>query len=53
MTTNDFWKIVEDAFIRPRNLTLDQLCFLNTKQLRGKIVEHFYRKLKELAKNLS
>ena len=47
----DFWKIVEEAFIRPRNITYDRHVFLITKQFRGETVEHFYGKLKELAEN--
>ena len=51
LATVDFWKIVEEAFIRPRNITFDLHVFLITKQLRGEKVEHFYGKLKELAEN--
>ena len=51
LTTVDFWKIVEKAFIRPRNITFDRHVFLITKQIRGETVEHFYGKLKELAEN--
>ena len=51
LTTVDFWKIVEEAFIRPRNIIFDRLVFLITKRLRGETVEHFYGKLKELADN--
>ena len=51
LTNVDFWKIVEEAFIRPRNITFDRHVFLITKQLRGETVEHFYGKLKELAEN--
>ena len=51
LTTVYFWKIVEEAFIRPRNITFDRHVFLITKQLRGETVEHFYGKLKELAEN--
>ena len=47
----DFWKIVEEAFIRPRNMTFDRHSFSITKQLRGETVEHFYGTLKELAEN--
>ena len=38
---------MEEAFIRPRNITLARHVFLITKQLRGETVEHFYGKLKE------
>ena len=51
LSTVDFWKIVEEAFIRPRNITFDRLVFLITKLLRGETVEHFYGKLKELTEN--
>ena len=51
LTTVDSWKIVEEAFIRPRNITFDRHVFLITKQIRGETVENFYEKLKELAEN--
>ena len=51
LATVDFWKIVEEAFIRPRNITFDRHVFLITKQLRRETVEHFYGKLNELAEN--
>ena len=51
LTTVDFWKIVEEAFIRPRNITFDRHVFMSTKQLRGETVERFYGKIKELAEN--
>ena len=38
LATIDFWKIVEEAFIRPRNITFDRYVFLITKQLRGETV---------------
>ena len=43
-TTVDFWQIVEEAFIRPRNITFDCHVFLITKQPRGETVKHFYGK---------
>ena len=51
LATVDFWKIVEEAFNRTRNITFDRHVFLITKQLRGETVEHFYGKLKELEGN--
>ena len=51
LATVDFGKIVEEAFIRPRNITFDRHVFLITKQLREVSVEHLYGKLKELAEN--
>ena len=51
LSTAEFWKTVEAAFIRPRNITFNGQIFLITKQFRGETVEHFYRKLKELAEN--
>ena len=38
-TTAYFWRIVEDDFIRPRNITFKRHVFLITKQLRGGGVE--------------
>ena len=51
LSTVNFWKIVEEAFIRSRNITFDRHVFLIKKRLRGETVEHFYGKLKELAEN--
>ena len=51
LSTAEFWKIVEEAFIRPWNITFDRKVFLITKQLRGETVEHLYGKLNELAEN--
>ena len=51
LPTVDFWKIVEEAFILPRNITFDRHVFSITKQLRGETVEQFYGKLMELAVN--
>ena len=51
LSTADFWKVVEDAFIRPRNINFDRHVFFITKQLRGETVQHFYGRLKELAEN--
>ena len=51
LSTAEFWKMVEAAFIRPRNITFDCHVFLKTKQLWGETVEHFYGKLKEIAEN--
>ena len=51
LTTVDFCKIVEEAFIRPRNTKFNRHVFLITKQFRGETVERFYGKLKELAEN--
>ena len=47
----EFWKIVEAAFFRPRNITFDRHVFLITIQLRVETVKHFYGKIKELAEN--
>ena len=51
LTTVDFWKTVEEAFIRPRNITFDRHVFLITTQVRGETVEPFYGKLMEIAEN--
>ena len=51
LSTADFWKIVESAFIRPRNIPFDGRVFVITKQLLRKTVGPFYGNLKELAEN--
>ena len=43
------WKIVEAAFMRPRNIIFDRHVFLITKQLRGETVQNFYGRLREVA----
>ena len=52
LTIIEFWKIVEEAFFRPRITTFDRHVFLITKQLRRETVELFYGKLTELAEKL-
>ena len=52
LSTAEFWKIVEAAFNRPRNITFDRHDFLITKQLRGGAVEHFYGKLRKISRKL-
>ena len=42
---------MEEAFIRPRNITFGRHVSFITKQLRGETSEQFYGKLKELAEN--
>ena len=37
LSTEEFWKIVEEAFIHLRNITFDRHVFLITKQLYGKL----------------
>ena len=51
LSTAELWKIMEDAFNRPPNITFDRQVFLITKQLWRETVDHFYAKLKELAEN--
>ena len=51
LSAAEFRKIVEAAFIHPRNITFDRHVFLIAKQLRGEAVENFYGKLRELAEN--
>ena len=38
LSTAEFWKIVEETFIRPRNIIFDRHVFLITKQFRGETV---------------
>ena len=51
LSTAELWKIVEDAFIRPRKNTFDRHIFRITKRLRGEIVEPFPLNLEELSEN--
>ena len=46
----EIWNLVEEALIRDLNTVFDKPVFLLTKRLWGKTLEHFYGKLKELAK---
>ena len=40
---------MEEALIRPRNITFDRYVLLTTKQSTKESIEHFYGKLKELS----
>ena len=51
LSTAEFWKIVEKAFIRHRNTTFDKQVFLITKQLRGEAVERSHGEFEELVEN--
>ena len=53
LTTVELWKIRDDTFIRPRNITFDRYKLLTTKQSKGESIEHFVGKLKELSENCS
>ena len=50
LSTAELWNIVKAAFILPWNITFDHHVLLITKRLQGETVQHFYGKLKELAK---
>ena len=50
LTTVNFWKIVEEAFIRPRYINFHRHVFLITNNF-GEKRWNFYGKLKELAEN--
>ena len=45
------WEMMEIAFIRPRNITIDRYVFFSRKQKKGETVEQFYSISKELAEN--
>ena len=45
LTTVELWKIMEDTFIRPRNVTFDRYMLLTTKQSKGESIDHFFRNL--------
>ena len=51
LTTLKLWEMMETAFIRPRNITIDRYVFFSRKQKKGETVEQFYSILKELAEN--
>ena len=51
LTTLKLSEMMEIAFIRPRNITLDRYLFFSRKQKKGEAVEQFYSILKELAEN--
>ena len=42
LATAEYWKIVNEALLRPRNITFDRHVFLITKKHRGETVENFY-----------
>ena len=51
LSTLKLWKLLEIAFIRPRNITFDGYIFFSWKQKKGETVEQFYSFLKEIAEN--
>ena len=51
LTTVELWKIMEDTFTRPRNITFDRYMLLATFQSKEESNEHFFGKLKKLSGN--
>ena len=51
LTTVELWKITEDSFICPRNITFDRYKVLTIKRSQGESIEHFFGKLMKLSKN--
>ena len=51
LSTLKLWKMLEIAFIRPRNIAFDGYIIFSWKQKKGETVEQFYSFLKELAEN--
>ena len=51
LATVELWQIMENTFIRQRNVTFDRYMLLTTKQSKGESIEHFFGKLKELSEN--
>ena len=49
LSTLKLWEMMETAFIRPRNITLDSYVFFSWKQKKGETAEQFYSNMKELA----
>ena len=49
ITTVELWKIMEDTFIRPCNITFDRYMLLTAKQSKGESIEHFFGKLRVIA----
>ena len=51
LTTVENWRIMEESFIRPRNITFDSYMLLTTRQSKGESFEQFFGNLKELSEN--
>ena len=51
LTTVEIWRIMEESFIRPSNITFDSYMLLTTKQSKAESFEQFFGKLKELSEN--
>ena len=49
LNTTELWQMMEEVFIRPKNVTFNSYMLLTTKQIKRKSIEHFYRKLKDLS----
>ena len=50
LTTVELWQIMENTFIRQRNITFDRYV-LFTNQSKGESIEHFLGKLRDLSEN--
>ena len=50
--TMELWRIMEEAFIRPRNITFDRYTLLTTKQIKRESIEHFYENLRNCQKTV-
>ena len=49
--TVELRRIMEEAFIKPRNVTFDRYLIFTRKQSKEESIEHFYGKLEELSEN--
>ena len=51
LTTVDLWRIIENPFIRPRNITFVRYMLLTTKQSMGESIKRSFGKLRGLKEN--
>ena len=53
LITMELWRILEEAFIRAKNITFDRYTLLTTKQIKRESVEHFYENLRNCQKTVN
>ena len=49
--TAELWRLLEEAIIRPRNITFHHYALRTTKQEEGVLIKLFFEKLKKMLEN--
>ena len=51
LTTIELWRIMDQVFIRTRNITVDRYMPVTTKEIKRESIEQYYEELKEMSEN--